>query len=253
VANTDKAQFIIMVLGFYLIVFFYSVLPEATPLADQLAKNQMPLSLVVALSLPLFFLPISQEIHQRASVAGNETIVKKSLLFSGFTYLVLGSITVFAGASAASPGLQGIIAEMPNTILGNILFFAVLTALVSTTDTALNIAAHSLSEVVPSKKINNKQFLLSFLAMLVAVMLSNVFPTILSVILLALFLYMSGPAFMSLSKIYAIQEKTALLTSVIAIVAHLLIKMVGYEETTLGLSVIVCQFLVFFCIIVKGK
>lgn len=245
VANTDKAQFIIMIFGFYLITLFYFVLPNAVSNTNPIEKEVMPISLVLALSLPLFFLPISQEIHQRASVAGTETVVKRSLLISSVIYLFLGSITVFAGVYASTSGLPGVIAEMPNSIFGSVVFFAVLTALVSTTDTALNISAHSLSEVVRSSKLENKQYFLSILVMVAVIILSNLFPTILSVILLALFLYMSGPAFMSLSKIFALNEKTALAVSVITILIHITVKVVGYQETTLGLLVITIQFLAF--------
>ena len=247
VANTDKVQLVIMAFGFYLVAFFYTVFPDVPANADPPATKDMPFSLILALTLPFFFLPISQDVHQRASVAGNETIVKKSLLLAGVTYLVFGSITIFAAVNATSPGLEGIIAGM-SPIMGNLLFFAILTAAISTTDTALNISAHSLSEVIQSKKLESRGFLLSLVTMLAAVTLSSVFPTILSVILLALFLYISGPAFMSLSKIYNLEERSALIISIIAVIGHLIIKGIGYEDTNFSLGVIACQVLVFFII-----
>ena len=130
--------------------------------------------------------------------------------------------------------------------LGNIIFFAVLTALISTTDTALNISTHSLSEVVKINAVKNKQYILSVPIILAVIFFSSKFPTILSVILLALFLYMSGPAYMSLSKIYGLKERTALSVSIIAILLHLVVKLVGHEETTIGLVIIATQFLALF-------
>jgi len=243
VANTDKAQFIIMLLGFYAISFFSFTFLETEAKLQVGDKVAMPLSLILALSLPFFFLPISQEINQRASVAGAESTVKKSLIISGILYFLLGSITILAGIKASSPGLPGVIESMPTPIIGNIVFFAILAALISTTDTALNISTHSLSEVVKINAVKNKQYILSVPIILAVIFFSSKFPTILSVILLALFLYMSGPAYMSLSKIYGLKERTALSVSIIAILLHFAVKLVGYEETTIGLIIIATQFL----------
>lgn len=244
VANTDKAQFIIMLFGFYAISFVFFTFLGAGADIQVSEKVAMPFSLILALSLPLFFLPISQEIHQRSSAAGAESTVKKSLIISGILYLLLGSITIFLGINASSPGLPGVIESISTPVIGNIVFFAVLTALISTTDTALNISTHSLSEAVKINAVGNKQYLLSIPIILAVIFFSSKFPTILSVILLALFLYMSGPAFMSLAKIYGLKERIALLVSCAALLLHLAVKVVGVEEITIGLIIIATQFLV---------
>lgn len=243
VANTDKAQFVIMLLGFYAISFFTFAFLETEADLNAVDKVRMPFSLILALSLPLFFLPISQEIHQRVSVAGTESTVKKSLIISGILYFFLGSITIFLGINALSPGLPGVIESMSTPVVSTIVFFAVLTALISTTDTALNISTHSLSKLVKIHAVEKRQYLISVPIILAVIFFSSKFPTILSVILLALFLYMSGPAFMSLAKIYGIKEQIALSVSIAALLCHLVVKVVGIDSTTFGLIIIATQFL----------
>ncbi len=255
VTNTDKAQFIIMVLGFYTIPFIAHTLSiDATTISTIEDKTAaMPLQLILALSLPLFFIPISQEIHQRASASMNEGALKKSLIAAGILYFILGSITIHLGVNVSTGGLEGLIQSMPGKIVGNIIFFAVLTALISTTDTALNISNHSLSHLFESKIFEGKEYFISLPIMVLAVYLSSQFPTILSVILLALFIYMSGPAFMSLSKSYKFPENIALVLSVLSIALHLVIKVVNISAINYGLAIIVLQYIAMLIISIANK
>lgn len=245
---TDRLQFIMMVIGFYLLNFFNITL-FSTSNTDTIVipKSSMPISLVIALFLPFFFVPISQEVHQRISAAKDELIVRKSLLLAGILYFILGLITVYIGSNASEKGLTGILHSLDLGILKSICFLAIITALISTADTALNISSHSFFSLFNS--ISKKHYpLMSFLILIVVIALTQFFPSILSVILLALFIYMSGPAYMVFTRLINFDEKLALIISAFMVISHIIIKIINYEVLYFSLSIMLIIYISSFII-----
>ena len=150
----------------------------------------MPASLAIALCLPLFFLPISQEIHQRGAAA-NESAVGTSYLLAGILYLVLASFLVISFAHTSELNLITIITGS-NPFAAAIVAIGVFAAILSTLDTSTNIATHAAQQLPLLKKIPSAILQIALLAIGSTIYLF--FPTILSLILFALFVYMAGPA-----------------------------------------------------------
>ncbi len=244
VVNTDKIQFLILLTCFYLLLLvtniFFPESKEANSLVS-IENTKMPLSLVISLSLPFFFIPISQELHQRSSASVNQNVLRKSFAVSGILYFILGGLVVYTSSSASS-GLEGIIGLMPHHSLRILMFFAVMTALVSTIDTALNIANHSLSSIIGKEKLQNEKVLLSIPILGCVLLLSTQFPSILSVILLALFVYMSGPAFIVVAKNTGLTQRKTLIFSGVSILIHIVFKLLLESPLSFSLLIILIQY-----------
>ncbi len=242
VAKTDKIQFIFMLLGFYMLPFLFGFIDNNFNIKVDYTFEQMPISLIIALSLPLLFIPLSQEIHQRIYASNYEDNAKKSLLIVAFTYLIIGTIAVYMGVNAPNGGIQGLSNLLPNDWLKALFFVAILTALLSTIDTGVNIVSHSSIKIIPKLRYVH---ILS-ISLFVPALLSLFFTTILSVILLALFIYISGPAFMAIAKHNYCCERVIVKFALGASIIHIVLKIFQINEISYNLSIICLQFMLFY-------
>lgn len=246
VMRTDKIQLIFLIIGFYIIsaVGVAQYLPLTDISLLSVNSEPMPISLVIALSLPFFFVPISQEIHQRAATAVDNRVIRLAFILSALVYFLLGSTTIFIGTHTPQSGLSGIINLFDNIWISAIIYVSIVAALISTIDTSLNISVHSVSKVMERTSYRLSGHIIALPVVFIAVFLSAFFPTILSVILLALFIYMSGPAFLTIIRLCDFEERIAIGFSSFAIAAHLGLKLTSSEQSLLiGLVIISVQFL----------
>lgn len=190
VTRTDMAQLFLM-LPMYIILAYVAYEPNAQVSAPQVApQTPMPPALAIALCLPFIFLPISQEIHQRGAAA-NEKALGKTFLLAAFMYLVLGSLLVLAFAHDPTLNLISIVTGN-NPVASVLVAIGILSAILSTLDTSTNIASHAIQQLPGLGRVQAAVVQTVLLA--IGSVLFLFFPTVLSLILFALFVYMSGPA-----------------------------------------------------------
>ena len=155
------------------------------------AQIDMPIDLIIALSLPVFFIPISQEIHQRGAAVDSSRKIALSYLLAASVYTVLGLLLVLTFAGNQNLSFSSVIAG-GNRFIAIVVAVGLFSAILSTLDTSTNIASHSFQKLKPFDRFNPA--LVQSGLLLIAVLLYLYFKTVLSIILFALFLYMAGPA-----------------------------------------------------------
>ena len=191
VTRTDVLQIVLM-LPMYIILASFACEPQSLSTIDTLPQQtEMPLPLIMALCLPLIFLPISQELHQRgAAVPTNRKII--------FSYIIAAAIYSLFGTLVVSTFSNNLSLSFSSIISGNNVFVSVavtiglLSAILSTLDTSTNIASHAIQKISLFSRIPPAFSQILLLALGVVIFLY--FKTVLSIILFALFLYMAGPA-----------------------------------------------------------
>jgi len=191
VTRTDMLQLAFMV-PLYIILAYVAFEPNGLPLNEATTTQvDMPLSLIIALCLPLFFLPISQEIHQRGAAVATNKNITYSYLLAAAIYALLGSLLVIAFSSAPHLSFARIISG-ENGFAAVAVTVGLLSAILSTLDTSTNIASHAFQKLSPFSRL--WPAVAQVFLLIISALLFLYFKTVLSIILFALFLYMAGPA-----------------------------------------------------------
>jgi len=166
VVITDGLQFFCIALGIVGLLMFlmgsYSF-SDVSLLAQNHGKagyfnlfHDAGRSLLVFISFTMAWI-ISPIAWQRIQSARGEKSAKKGLLASSATFFLfygavvfigIFSLALFSGPHQEGPILSAIIAQNPGCLLGLVLFTAVIAALMSTMDTAINTGALSLTRDV---------------------------------------------------------------------------------------------------------
>jgi len=166
VALTDSLQFFLLATGILCLFFFLSdisSLKEISLLASQLGKENyfnfffnFKKNILIVLSFTLAW-TISPIAWQRIQAARTEKTAKNALFLSSGTFFFLYGILVFIGILSLplfflqrleGPLLSGIISSKTGTFLSGFLFIAIVAAIMSTMDTAINTGALSLTRDV---------------------------------------------------------------------------------------------------------
>ncbi|MFP4083209.1 MAG: sodium:solute symporter [Candidatus Aminicenantes bacterium] len=163
VALTDGLQFVMLaggIIGLFLYLSPSSSLKEISMLASHLGKEDyfnfffdLKKNLLTVLSFTLAW-TISPIAWQRIQAARTEKAARKGLFLSSGTFFILYGILVFIGLYSLplffsrgweGPILSGIISSKEDVFLGSFLLVAVVAAVMSTMDTAINTGALSLT------------------------------------------------------------------------------------------------------------
>lgn len=191
VTRTDVVQLLLM-LPMYMILTYIAFEPNNTGTSIAVSQQvAMPIPLAIALCLPAFFLPISQEIHQRGASVANKEAVGKSYVIASVLYLVLGSLLVTAFSHTPTLDFMAIV-KGPNPVAAVLVAVGILSAILSTLDTSTNIASHAAEQLPRMNRVPSA--VIQVLLLTIGSVLFLFFPTVLSLILFALFVYMAGPA-----------------------------------------------------------
>jgi SSS family solute:Na+ symporter len=166
VAVTDSLQFILLVAGVFGLFFFLSgssSVKAASFYASELGKPHyfniffnFKENLLIVLSFTLAW-TISPIAWQRIQAARSDRSARQGLFAASGTFFILYWIVVFIGILSLplffsqgfdGPLLSEIISSKTGALLGGILFVAVVAAVMSTMDTAINTGALSLTRDV---------------------------------------------------------------------------------------------------------
>ena len=193
VTRTDLAQLCCMVPMYIILAFiaFETISPETIP-ETTAPQAQMPLSLAIALCLPVVFLPISQEIHQRGAAAVTEKAVGASYLLAAILYLGFGSLLVIAFAHTPTLRSYGYSERHESYRCGTCSDRYLLRQSCPPSTRSTNIASHAVEQLPFMHRFSSATIQSTLLVIGSIVFLF--FPTVLSLILFALFVYMAGPA-----------------------------------------------------------
>lgn len=190
VTRTDVLQITLMV-PMYIILATLAFSSDFQSEAVPVEHDSMPFELILALSLPLFFLPVSQEIHQRGAAVDNNKNVAVSYILAGIIYAGLGSLLVLTFSSSSALSFASIILG-DSAFLSVIVTVGLLAAILSTLDTSTNIASHAVQQLPLFAGVSS--WMVQAGLLLAGSIIFLFFKTVLSIILFALFLYMAGPA-----------------------------------------------------------
>jgi SSS family solute:Na+ symporter len=175
VALTDALQFILLVSGVVGLFFFLlgsSSLGETSILASELEKAQyfnffydLKRNLLIVLSFTLAW-TISPIAWQRIQAARTDRGARQGLFASSAAFLLLYwilvligmlSLPLFFSTKQEGPLLSAIIASQTGAFLSAVLFVAVVAAVMSTMDTAINTGALSLTRDVYQQIFPSRQ------------------------------------------------------------------------------------------------
>ena len=166
VVITDSLQFFLFVIGIISLFFFLlgsSSLQEISLLAEQIGKSgyfnfffAFKRNFLIALSFTLAWI-ISPIVWQRIQAARTEKDGRYGLLTAAGTFLLLYGVIVlvgifslplFSGENYEGSLLSVLILSKTGTLLGGIMCIAIVAAIMSTMDTAINTGALSLTRDV---------------------------------------------------------------------------------------------------------
>jgi SSS family solute:Na+ symporter len=166
VAVTDCLQFLLLVVGVFGLFFFLvdsTSLKDIPVLASQIGKTQyfnffsdMKRNFLIVLSFTLAW-TISPIAWQRIQAARSDSDAKKGLFAASGTFFIFYAILVFIGILCLplffSPELDDslfseLLSSKVGLLLGSLLFVAVIAAIMSTMDSAINTGALSLTRDV---------------------------------------------------------------------------------------------------------
>jgi Na+/proline symporter len=223
VVITDRLQFSFMALFLYGSLLISALLSynESKEIVTTLNDyNTMPITTILSLFLFFFFIPVSQEVHQRVVSAKSDKVIKKSLAVAGILYFLLGAIIIFTTLKYNLDGFGGMLGFVKHPVLAVAMFVAISMAIISTIDTSSNIIIHSFSRIFDNRASGIKPPVVSLIVFVLATITSLLFPTILSALLLAVYVYISGPGFASLCNVLSLNEKITIKVSISAIIIH---------------------------------
>lgn len=162
---------------------------QAVP--SQSGPEIMPWPLAVILLTPLLYIPLSQELTQRTSSAGSDRDAIRCNLIAAGLIAILGGTLVASFANNPSISLKSLLTA-PGFVVPVLVAIGIMSALLSTIDTAANLASKSFGMLPVFRKASPTQR--AWLAIAIGAALYSFFPTVLSLIYVAIFIYLSGPA-----------------------------------------------------------
>lgn len=206
VTLTDVIQFILMSI-FYLGVVGVKLLVDIQneTIVEETSFLTMPLDIIALLGLTLFFVPTSQDVHVRIQSAKNQFEAKKGMLISALFYLLFGILSISIGIYSKR---IGIITDNPDNIVPQFLsetlnefaiipMIAIIAIIISTLDSMIFNSVTSLNyDLLGSFKkdktnFNKESKISTFIILGSALVIAIYYPSILSLILTALILYVS--------------------------------------------------------------
>ena len=243
VNKTDFFQFFTVVLLFVIPVgfIFLSKIEFHSPIPTSEAAlfSDLPIDLALYLFLPMFWIPISQDVNIRIKAARSNQAGIIGLLSGGLFYFVIVALSISIGISLKTSGIDLDSPEeaLPNFFLSEFGSYSILAtialicAIISTLDSFGFNASISLNLDVFSSKKESKAdgskrhistvFAVFFLSLLIA----NYFNQILSLILMALLLYISLFIPIAVGRLIKVSdhwlEKTAIITLLLLIAVKL--------------------------------
>lgn len=235
VTKTDIIQFVFISLLFVLPVLYFSTTQGISEIqASPLPFERMPLNLMILLSLPLLFIPISQDINIRVKSAINKKQARKGLLFGSFFYFTIIATSTFVGISMAQ---NGIVLDDPEQVfsvffktyfpkIGIISVIAALAAIVSSMDSYALNAISSISKDILFKfslisKHGEKTIIKisALIVFIISISIALFFNQVLSLILTSLLLYVSVLIPISIGKKLKISDSFIFLSSILLILS----------------------------------
>lgn len=174
VALTDGLQFLLLAVGIICLFLFLSTtssLGQASLLASQAGPPHLfhffyniKENILIVFSFTLAWI-ISPIVWQRIQAARSDEEARKALFLSSGTFFILYGLLVFIGIlslplfsrSLEGPLLSEIISSETGLLLSSVLFVAIVAAIMSTMDTAINTGALSLTRDIYQQFFSSSQ------------------------------------------------------------------------------------------------
>ena len=266
VTNTDIFQLILM-LALYatpLILIFGTHSPSSVS-GFPIEAMPTPITLLIYLSLPFFFIPVSLDTSVRVKAASSLAIARTGLIAGGALYVLFVGVSIGVGVFLRESGHnidqpEKVLAYFFDSYLGEFRILgtiAVLAAIASTLDSFAFDSVASLSNDLLKpihKRLNftEKQVIsiASFVVLAISLTVALVFQQILGLILGAMLLYVAIFIPVAFGRFIGVPDKALLLTSSATAVVLLACKLLNYTPPLEPLAYILLHF--FLVAIAKG-
>lgn len=267
VTKTDILQLVFIILFLIIPMIFFVILGdniENRGINHSFAK--MPLNYIILFSIPILFIPLSQDINIRVKSAINSRNGKLGLLFGAFLYFSIIVAASFIGIYLAKGDVQLTDPETAYSLFfqnyfpefGFIGIIAALAAIVSSMDSyALNaITSFSNDILLPAKSLKNKsnRELIKISGIIVYILSLSIalfFNEILVLVLTALLIYISVLFPIALAKKLKIKDNYIFVSSVLTILFIVVVELfkIKFEYkvityTTVGISLILLSLII---------
>lgn len=247
VTRTDVVQLVFIVVFLFVPLAYYiysssAHQEEVNNAANQFAK--MPTDLIILLSIPLVFIPLSQDINLRSKSAKTKGHAIIGLLLGAAFYFTIVAASAYLGISMARAGVTIDDAEQTFSTFfltnypgfGVIAILSALAAIVSSLDSyalnAITAICRDLLSNLNAFKSKKQQELINMSALIVFVSTLGIalfFNAILTLILAALLIYVSILLPIALAKRLRINDDNVFYISVLSIAAIVLLEYFGIE------------------------
>lgn len=260
VTNTDIFQLLLM-LGLYavplILIFFGSNSPSST--SGLLTEPKpTPITLLIYLSLPFFFIPVSLDTSVRVKAASSLTTARTGLIVGGALYVLFVGLSIGVGVFLREGGHtidqpEKVLAYFFDSYLGEFRILgtiAVLAAIASTLDSFAFDSVASLSNdlLKPIHKrlaYTEKQVIAiaSFAVLAISLTVALAFQQILGLILGAMLLYVGIFIPVAFGRFIRVPDKALLITSSATAIILLGCKLLNYTPPLEPLAYIVFHFI----------
>ena len=242
VTTTDVLQLILILTLFAVPVFWIIIQKHQVPEIATVDFTPVPITLLIYLSLPLFFVPVSHDTNIRIKAAASLRHAKLGLFLGGLFYVILVTLAVSVGVYLRK---NGHLLESPEKALpiffdqylgpiGIVSVVAVLAAIISTLDSfsfdAIVSAGNDLLKPLRGHALSERKILAlsTGLVLTLALVIALFFQQILGLILAGMLLYVSIFIPVALGRLLKVKDGLLLFTCSITAITLIGCKIAGY-------------------------
>ena len=249
VTNTDILQLFFMFLFLLIPVGYYAVIQEPAvpePVLDNSIFAPMPGELIIYLFISAVFIPLSQDVNIRAKSAKNARHARRGLIFGAIFYALVVVACGYIGVTLAEHGIK--IADNEQAFptffkqfyptFGIFPILAGMAAIWSTLDTYLvNCITAVAQDILKNNNYFKKQedrklvIVAGIIVFSIATCISLYFNQVLSLILIALLVYISVLLPVAIGKKIKMNDDLIFFISLVTVIAIILCEIMNVELT----------------------
>lgn len=247
VTKTDILQLVFIVFFLIIPIIFFIISNEVTSTHNLINEHKfiaMPVNYIILFSIPILFIPLSQDINIRIKSARNEKNGKLGLIIGAFIYLSIIVIATYIGIFLANNGIALDDPETAYTVFFQTIFInfgflgiiAALAAIVSSLDSytlnGITSVSNDILSEIPLLKTKQQKSLINIAGILVyavSLCIALFFNEILVLVLTALLTYISVLFPIAFAKKIGLKDNLIFLSSLAIIIFILFIEITSIE------------------------
>lgn len=243
VTRTDVLQYILIIIMLIVPILIFIIGHHNNLVVSQTSHEfiAMPIDYIILFSIPILFIPLSQDINLRIKSAKDQTNGKIGLVAGGIFYFINAASVAFIGVYLGNNNIELSDPEQAVPLFfktnfpkfGFLAIIASLAAIISTLDSYILNSITSISNDIirhfskESHKVSKKIKTAALITYVLAMVIALFFNKILALTLTSLLIYISVLLPVAFGNILAISEKRIFIASIINIFIILIIEILS--------------------------